>query len=92
MSKLLWTHVLRHLYWCLALEALLLVVILPPIQSLRFHLQPNTKRCLKEEMRKDVLVTGEYELSPAPGQRTDLSVSDRQSLSSPPANDQSFLR
>jgi len=46
------------------------------VDALRFHLQPNTKRCLKEEMRKDVLVTGEYELTDAPGQRTDLAVTD----------------
>jgi len=76
MNKRFWTQALRHLYHCLALQAIVLVVILPPMQSLRFHLQPNTKRCLKEEMRKDVLVTGEYELTHAAGQRTDLAVTD----------------
>lgn len=55
---------------CLMLSCLPLVAL-----SLRFHLQPNTKRCLKEEMRKDVLVTGEYSLSDSPGVRTDLLVS-----------------
>lgn len=51
------------------------ILCLPLVaHSLRFHLQPNTKRCLKEEMRKDVLVTGEYELSDSPGIRTDLLV------------------
>ena len=44
------------------------------IHCLRFYLQPNTKRCLKEEMRKDVLVTGEYTLSDSSGVRTDLLV------------------
>lgn len=59
------------------LAGLVLVLYCLPlsIHCLRFHLQPNTKRCLKEEMRKDVLVTGEYTLSDSPGVRTDLLVS-----------------
>jgi len=39
-----------------------------------FHLSPNQKKCLKEEIHKDVLVTGEYELSDAPGQHANLKV------------------
>jgi len=47
------------------------------IAGLRFYLESNTKRCLKEELRKDVLVTGDYDLiSPTPGIRTDLQVTD----------------
>jgi len=76
MKKLLWRHTLRHLHYWLTIYWVLLVVTLSPTQCLRFHLQANTKRCLKEEMRKDVLVTGEYELTLTPGQRTDLSVTD----------------
>lgn len=41
-----------------------------------FHLSPNQKKCLKEEIHKDVLVTGEYELSDAPGQHANLKVTD----------------
>ena len=74
MNELFWGQILKHLYFCLIFESVVLVLTLTPTQSLRFHLQPNTKRCLKEEMRKDVLVTGEYELTAAPGQRTDLAV------------------
>ena len=44
------------------------------IDALMFHLSPNQKKCLKEEIHKDVLVTGEYELSDAPGQKTNLAV------------------
>jgi len=58
------------------LSCLLLMTSVDEARALRFHIQPNSKRCLKEEMRKDVLVTGEYELSDAPGQRTDLSITD----------------
>lgn len=51
-----------------------LLLFCPFVHSLRFYLQPNTKRCLKEEMRKDVVVTGNYSLSDSPGVRTDLLV------------------
>ena len=44
-------------------------------EALRLHLPPTHKKCLKEEIHKDVLVTGEYELSEAPGQKTVLLVS-----------------
>ncbi|KAK3093514.1 hypothetical protein FSP39_016656 [Pinctada imbricata] len=49
------------------------------IDALMFHLSPNQKKCLKEEIHKDVLVTGEYELSDAPGQKTHLVVTDSKS-------------
>jgi hypothetical protein len=39
-------------------------------------LSPNTRKCLKEEIHKDVLVTGEYELTDAPGQTAYLKVTD----------------
>lgn len=58
------------------LVILYLLTIITNVHSLRFHIQPNTKRCLKEEMRKNALVTGEYELTDAPGQRTDLQITD----------------
>ena len=51
-------------------SALLLVVT----DALRFTLPPNHKKCLKEEIHKDVLVTGEYELSDSPGQKAVLLV------------------
>lgn len=51
-------------------------ICLVSIDGLRFHLSPNSKKCLKEEIHKDRLVTGEYELSEAPGQKTNLHVSD----------------
>ena len=52
----------------------LLALCLSCSDALRFHLPPNTKKCLKEEIHKDVLVTGEYEMSEAPGQKTTLLV------------------
>jgi len=45
------------------------------VSGLMFDLQPNGRKCLKEEVQKDALVTGDYEISEVPGQRTDLKVS-----------------
>lgn len=55
---------------------LLLPFVIPDVDSLMFHLPPNQKKCLREEIHKDVLVTGAYELSEAPGQKTNLAVTD----------------
>ncbi|XP_020633014.3 transmembrane emp24 domain-containing protein 10 [Pogona vitticeps] len=47
-------------------------------QGLSFQLPPQTRKCLKEELHRDVMVTGQYEVSEAaaPGIRTDLRVTD----------------
>ncbi len=49
-------------------------VCLVGIDALMFHLPPNGKKCLKEEIHKDKLVTGDFELSEAPGQKAHLKV------------------
>eukprot|EP00061_Rhincodon_typus_P011056 g35799.t1 len=58
----------------LLVTTLLLVSVsfLPRAHSISFHLPANSRKCLREEIHKDVLVTGEYELSEQPGGRTDL--------------------
>ena len=53
---------------------LFMSVYLVSIEALMFHISPNQKKCLKEEIHKDVLVTGDYELSEAHGQVTVLKV------------------
>ncbi|GAB1609688.1 transmembrane emp24 domain-containing protein 10-like [Argonauta hians] len=55
---------------------ILLVLNVPCVYSLMFHLPPNQKKCLREEIHKDLLVTGEYDISEAPGQKTNLAVTD----------------
>lgn len=40
-----------------------------------FHLPPNAVKCLKEELQQNVPVTGEFEVSEAPGQTVDYVVS-----------------
>lgn len=44
------------------------------VNSLSFTLVAGSKKCLREEVHKDVLVTGEYKLSEAPI-KTHLTVS-----------------
>ena len=46
------------------------------IHSLMFYLPSNSKKCLKEEIHKDILVKGDYELSEILGHQTKLEVLD----------------
>ena len=44
------------------------------VEGIMFHLQPNTQKCFKEEIHKNVLVSGEYEVQEAQGQKVDIQV------------------
>ena len=47
-----------------------------PVTAISFHLPPNIRKCLREEVQKDDVVKGEFELSVAPQEiKTDLHVS-----------------
>ncbi|XP_031554076.1 transmembrane emp24 domain-containing protein 10-like [Actinia tenebrosa] len=46
------------------------------VSSLSFTLPSGSRKCLKEDVHKDVLVTGEYKLSEAPHQKTHLKVTE----------------
>jgi len=65
-----------ELPYLLRILTLIAVICLSTVNSLMFMLSPNNKKCLREEIHKDVLVTGEYELSDAPGQTATLKVTD----------------
>ena len=56
--------------------ALVLALCASVANSLMFHLEPNNRKCLKEEIHKGVLVTGEYDISAQPDQVVDLMVID----------------
>uniref|UniRef100_A0A0B8RUP8 Transmembrane emp24 domain-containing protein 10 n=1 Tax=Philothamnus irregularis TaxID=1899461 RepID=A0A0B8RUP8_9SAUR len=58
--------------------AVLLALFAGRCRGLSFHLPPLSRKCLKEELHRDVMVTGEFEVSEAaaPGIRTDLKVTD----------------
>lgn len=53
----------------------LVVVLLPALATaIRFHVSTNQKRCMKEEIHKDIVVTGEYEFSEAIGHTASVHV------------------
>lgn len=52
------------------------LMCLSSIESLMFYLPANTRKCLKEEIHKDILVKGEYEVTEIVGHRTKLEVVD----------------
>ena len=60
----------------LILSLLLCLFYMSSIQSIMFHLAANNRKCLKEEIHKDILVKGEYELTNVAGQSTKLEVTD----------------
>jgi len=67
--------------WCclegwLTPGLLLLTCLVLSGHSLMFQLPPNSQKCLREEVHKDVLVSGDYEITEVPGQVVDLHVID----------------
>ncbi|KAH8404998.1 hypothetical protein KR215_004169 [Drosophila sulfurigaster] len=46
------------------------------LESVMFHLTPNTQKCLKEDIQANQLVMGEYEVSDVPGQVIDYVARD----------------
>lgn len=54
---------------------LFLPVLIESAFSISFFLPVNTRKCLREEIHKDVLVTGDYEISEQPNAKTNLKVS-----------------
>lgn len=54
---------------------LLLPVLIESVFSISFFLPVNTRKCLREEIHKDVLVTGEYDISEQANTKTNLKVS-----------------
>ncbi|XP_071486902.1 transmembrane emp24 domain-containing protein 10-like [Diadema setosum] len=60
----------------IGLFAAFLSLLVVESHGISFMLSPNIRRCLKEEIHKDILVTGDYRLSDAPGHKTTLHVTD----------------
>lgn len=63
------------LYGLVLLALTFLTLLTVPVSSITFKVFPDVRKCLREEVHKDVLVVGDYKLSDAPGQRTDIAVS-----------------
>jgi hypothetical protein len=52
----------------------LIALLIVSVDGIMWKLQPNAQKCLKEELQSDVLVTGDYEVQDAPGQKVDYVV------------------
>ena len=59
----------------LTIFALLALLCTYSAHGISFHITPDERKCIREEVHKDVLVVGEYKLSEVPNQRTDVLVS-----------------
>ncbi|CAL7942227.1 unnamed protein product [Xylocopa violacea] len=55
---------------------LIFVTLLTYVHAIRFYLEPNSAKCLKEEVQANVLVAGEYEVSATPAVKTELIIRD----------------
>ena len=53
-----------------------LIITFTVADGLMFHLEPNSRKCLKEEIHKGVLVTGDYDAQQISNQVVDLMVID----------------
>lgn len=51
-------------------------LFLSVVEALRFYVPANGKKCLKEEIHKNIVVTGEYEISEGIGYTTSVHVTD----------------
>ncbi|KAB0803648.1 hypothetical protein PPYR_00618 [Photinus pyralis] len=54
----------------------LVLTFLVSVNCIMWTQEPNSQKCLKEELQQNVLVLGEYEVSEAPGQKIDYVVRD----------------
>ena len=53
----------------------LLLLAVPEALGITFYLPADSTKCIREEVHKDVLVVGEYQLSDSAFMRTDILVS-----------------
>lgn len=59
-----------------ALVVAVFAILIVNVDGIMWKLQPNAQKCLKEELQSNVLVTGDYEIQEAPGQKVDYVVRD----------------
>ncbi|CAH1957123.1 unnamed protein product [Acanthoscelides obtectus] len=56
--------------------ALLVLSTVAAVNCIMWNLEPNTQKCLREELQQNVPVIGEFEVSEAPRQSVDYVVTD----------------
>lgn len=54
---------------------LALMALAVPSHAIMWSHQPNALKCLKEDLNTNVLITGDYDVEDAPGQKIDYVVS-----------------
>lgn len=52
-----------------------IIYMFHPVQCIMFNLNPLQRKCLREELKQNVLITGEYEVTEHPGQHVKFVVS-----------------
>jgi len=57
-----------------AVFVMVIAVLIVNVEGIMWKLQPNAQKCLKEELQSNVLVTGDFEVQDAPGQKVDYVV------------------
>jgi len=57
-------------------KAFLAILLVAQVHGIMFYLEPNSHKCLREEVHANVLVSGEYQVSEAIGQKTNYIVQD----------------
>jgi len=55
---------------------LLPALLVGSTSGILFHLEPNSDKCLRDEVHKDVLVTGDYSIVDSPGHKVNIMVTD----------------
>ncbi|KAG8265263.1 transmembrane emp24 domain-containing protein bai [Homalodisca vitripennis] len=55
---------------------LIFVFSLVSVKGIMFHAVPNGQKCLREEIRQNVLIVGEIEVDQVPNQKVDYVVTD----------------
>ncbi|CAH0395103.1 unnamed protein product [Bemisia tabaci] len=64
-----------HVKYC-SLALMIHFALLSTVDGIMFILHPNTRKCLREETRQNVVVTGDYMVSQIPGQQVSYVVTD----------------
>ncbi|CAB0031220.1 unnamed protein product [Trichogramma brassicae] len=58
------------------LSAFCLLLLFVQAQCIMWYLEPNTRKCIREEIQGKVPVTGEYKVSEVPGQKVNFVTQD----------------
>uniref|UniRef100_A0A0X3NYE7 Transmembrane emp24 domain-containing protein 10 n=2 Tax=Schistocephalus solidus TaxID=70667 RepID=A0A0X3NYE7_SCHSO len=65
-----------HITVLIAVYFPFLLVLSPSAEAIRFYLQSGTVKCLHDEMEKDVMVIGEYDVSAGATSHVNIEVKD----------------